>query len=52
MWREIVGVITQLIVATPKAWKDIYRERWSLGEFLNRYLHPMVGLIAFTSFIG
>lgn len=52
MWREIVGVVTQLLVATPKAWKDIYRERWSLGEFLNRYLHPMFGLIAFTSFIG
>ena len=52
MWREIVGIITQLLVATPKAWKDIYREKRSLGEFLNRYLHPMFGLIAFTSFVG
>ena len=52
MWREIVGIITQLLVATPKAWNDIYRENRSQGEFLNRYLHPMSGLIAFTSFIG
>ena len=52
MWREIVGIITQLLVATPKAWKDIYREKRSEGEFLNNYLHPMFGLIAFTSFIG
>ena len=52
MWREIVRIITQLLVATPKAWKDIYSEKRSQGEFLNRYLHPMFGLIAFTSFIG
>ena len=52
MWREIVGIITQLLVATPKAWKDIYREKRSQGEFLNRYLHPMFGLIALTSFVG
>ncbi|MBF6597340.1 MAG: hypothetical protein ITF98_03840 [Fermentimonas sp.] len=52
MWREIVGIITQLLVATPKAWKDIYREKRSQGEFINRYLHPMFGLIALTSFIG
>lgn len=52
MWREIVGIVTQLLVATPNAWKDIYREKSSQSEFLNSYLHPMFGLIAFTSFIG
>ncbi len=52
MWRDIVGIVTQLIVATPKAWKDIYNDKRSHDEFLDRYLHPMFGLIALTSFIG
>ncbi len=52
MWRDLVGIITRLLVATPNAWKKIYREKVTLDEFLYRYLHPIFGLIAFTSFVG
>jgi hypothetical protein len=52
MWREILVIITQLIVASPKAWKDINREKRTYNEFLNRFLHPLFGIIALTSFIG
>ena len=52
MWRDIVGIVTQLLIASPKAWKDIYREKRPQAEFLNRYLHPMFGLIALSTFLG
>jgi len=52
MWREILVTITQLIVASPKAWKDINRDKRTYNEFLNRFLHPLFGIIALTSFIG
>ena len=52
MWREIFVIITQLIVASPKAWKDINSEKRTNYEFLNRFLHPLFGVIAITSFIG
>ena len=52
MWRDIFGIVKQLFIASPKAWKDIKRERRTQNEFLNRYLHPMFGLIALSSFVG
>lgn len=52
MWRDIFVTIAQLIVASPGAWKDIDREKRPLNEFLSRFLHPIVGIIALTTFIG
>lgn len=52
MWREIFLIITKLIVASPKAWKDISSENITVYEFINRFLHPIFGVIAATSFIG
>lgn len=52
MWRGIFKRIAQLIVVSPKAWKRIGKENISLNEFLNKFLHPLFGIIALTSFIG
>lgn len=52
MWRDIFITIAQLIVASPKAWKDIEKEKRTQGEFLSHFLHPLFGMIAFASFIG
>lgn len=52
MWRDIVGIVTQLLVASPKAWKDLYSEKRPQAEFLNSFLHPMFGLIALSTFLG
>ncbi len=52
MWREIFVTIIQLIVASPKAWKDIYRKKRTYNEFLKRFLHPLFGAITLASFIG
>ena len=52
MWRDIFSTITELIVASPNEWKTIEREKKSNQEFLTRYLHPLFGVIAITSFIG
>ena len=52
MWRDIFITIAQLMVASPKAWKDIEKEKKTQHEFLYRFLHPIFGIIAFTSFVG
>lgn len=52
MWRDIFITIAQLIVASPGAWKDIEKEKRIQHEFLYRFLHPIFGIIAFTSFVG
>jgi hypothetical protein len=52
MWRDIFITIAQLIVASPGAWKDLGKEKRTQHEFLYRFLHPIFGIIAFTSFVG
>jgi hypothetical protein len=52
MWRDIFITIVQLIVASPRAWKDLKKEERAQHEFLYRFLHPMFGIIAFASFVG
>jgi hypothetical protein len=52
MWRDIFITIIQLIVAPPRAWKDIEKEKRTQQEFLYRFLHPVFGIIAFASFVG
>lgn len=52
MWRDIFITIAQLIVASPRAWKDIEKENRTQHEFLNRFLHPLFGIIALASFMG
>jgi hypothetical protein len=52
MWRDFFVTITQLIVASPSAWKDIHKEDTSLNGFINRFLHPFIGLIALAAFVG
>ena len=45
MWRDLFVTISQLIVASPSAWKDIRKDDTSLNSFINQYLHPFIGLI-------
>lgn len=52
MWKDIFITIAQLIVASPRAWKDLEKDKVSHHEFLYRFLHPVFGVIAFASFIG
>lgn len=52
MWRNIFATVMQLIVSSSNAWKRIDNEKRSLNEFLNKFLHPIFGLIALTSFVG
>jgi|AGTN01.3.fsa_nt_gi Protein of unknown function (DUF1282). len=52
MWRNIFVTIVQLIVASPRAWKEINKENGSQNDFLHRFLHPIFGVIALTSFVG
>lgn len=52
MWRDIFVTIVQLVVASPKAWKDIEKEEGSQHDFLYRFLHPIFGIMAITSFVG
>lgn len=52
MLRKILEVIIKLVVVTPKAWTDIYKEKNTYYEFHNHFLHPIFGVIALTSFIG
>lgn len=52
MWRDIFITIAQLVVASPRAWKDLEKEKRTQHEFLYRFLHPIFGIIAFASFVG
>ena len=52
MWRDIFITIAQLIVASPRAWKDIEKEKRTQHDFLSRFLHPIFGIIAIASFVG
>ncbi|HBG58198.1 YIP1 family protein [Proteiniphilum sp. UBA1028] len=52
MWRDIFVTIIQLIVASPSAWKEIDKEDKSQNDFVGRFLHPVIGIIALAAFIG
>ena len=52
MWRDIFITVAQLIVASPGAWKHLEKEKRGQHDFLSRFLHPIFGIIAFTSFVG
>lgn len=52
MWRDIFITIAQLLVASPRAWKDLEKEEQTQHTFLSHFLHPLFGIIAFASFVG
>lgn len=52
MWRDIFVTVVQLIVASPRAWKEIRKEERSQNSFLSHFLHPLFGIIALATFIG
>lgn len=51
MFKNIVLIIVQTIVAPEDSWQKLSANR-SHEAFINRYLHPIFGVIALTSFIG
>ncbi|MBK5194676.1 MAG: DUF1282 family protein [Proteiniphilum sp.] len=52
MWRDIFVTIAQLIVASPRAWKEIRKEERAQSDFLSHFLYPIFGIIALATFIG
>ncbi|HAR38951.1 MAG TPA: hypothetical protein DCS09_10495 [Porphyromonadaceae bacterium] len=52
MWRDIFVTTVQLIVASPSAWKEIAKEERSLNNFIGRFFHPFIGIIALAAFVG
>lgn len=52
MWKELFLTVAQLLVASPLAWKELKKEEQSQADFLNRFLYPLFGIIALTTFIG
>lgn len=52
MWRDIFGVMAQLLVAPHTAWRELNREQKTSHQFLAKYLHPVLGVIALASFVG
>lgn len=52
MWREIFVTVAQLIVASPRAWKEIKNEERAQSDFLSHFLHPIFGIIALATFVG
>ncbi|MDD3788155.1 MAG: Yip1 family protein [Petrimonas sp.] len=52
MLKEIFLTIIHLITSPQPAWKDIASQEEDHQEFLNRFLFPVFGIIALTSFIG
>lgn len=51
MLKEIILKIIQIITAPEEAWRKLSTHQ-NHEEFINRYLHPIFGVIALTSFIG
>jgi hypothetical protein len=52
MFKEIFLTIIHLIASPQSAWKDIKMEDEVQQDFLSKFLHPVFGIIALTSFIG
>ncbi|MGV8964170.1 MAG: hypothetical protein ACOH2V_12440 [Candidatus Saccharimonadaceae bacterium] len=51
MFKEIVLLIARMITAPEVSWRKLSAES-DHESFLNRYLYPIFGVIALTSFIG
>ena len=51
MLKEIVFRIIQIIAAPEDSWSKL-SARESHQAFINRYLHPIFGVISLTAFIG
>lgn len=52
MWGDIVITTVRLISSPSREWKNIGNKSQAEVGFLNRFLHPIFGMIALTSFIG
>ncbi|MBF6627596.1 MAG: DUF1282 family protein [Proteiniphilum sp.] len=52
MWRDLFVTVAQLIVASPRAWKELKKEEKTESDFLSHFLHPLFGIIALATFIG
>lgn len=52
MWRDIFVTIAQLIVSPARGWREVDAEGQNENDFLNRFLHPVFGIIAVASFVG
>jgi len=52
MFKEIFLTIIHLIASPQSAWKVIKMEDEDQQDFLSKFLHPVFGIIALTSFIG
>lgn len=51
MFKEIVLKITQIITNPEAAWRKL-KEHENHESFINRYLHPVFGVISLTTFVG
>lgn len=51
MIKEIVLLIVRMITAPEDSWRQLSAEK-NHETFLNRYLYPVFGVIALTSFVG
>ncbi len=51
MIKEIVFIIIRMITAPEVSWRKLSADR-NHDYFLNRYLYPIFGVVALTSFIG
>lgn len=51
MFKEIVLKIIQIITNPEAAWRKL-KEHENHESFINRYLHPVFGVISLTTFVG
>ena len=51
MIKEIIYIIIRMITAPEVSWRKLSADK-NHAYFLNRYLYPIFGIIALTSFIG
>lgn len=52
MWKEFFNTCVRLIVSPQRAWGEILVEEEDRNDFLNKFLHPIFGIIALTTFVG
>lgn len=52
MLKNIFITIVRLITAPQDAWRDLSNEIDKQKNFQDKYLYPIVGIVALTSFIG
>lgn len=52
MWKDIIFTLARLVFSPKKEWSNIESERITETNFLNRFLFPVFGIIALTSFIA